>query len=104
MLEFPRWRGSLDVYRHHIRRSSRHGRRAGPRLFRTNGIRPHTRRKFSGHQTVLLIALLGFLTGRPDFLDIAIVYAMINFIAVVAVLKFVKYGDLASSGGGEGSP
>ena len=57
-----------------------------------------------GPKTVLLIALLGFLTGRPDFLDIAIVYAMINFIAVVAVLKFVKYGDLASSGGGEGSP
>ena len=57
-----------------------------------------------GTKTVLLIALLGFLTGRPDFLDIAIVYAMINFIAVVAVLKFVKYGDLASSGDGEGSP
>ena len=54
-----------------------------------------------GTKTVLLIALLGFLTGRPDFIDIAIVYAMINFIAVVAVLKFVKYGDLASSGGGE---
>ena len=51
-----------------------------------------------GTKTVLLIALLGFLTGRPDFLDIAIVYAMINFIAVVAVLKFVKYGDLASAG------
>ena len=57
-----------------------------------------------GTKTVLLIALLGFLTGRPDFLDIAIVYAMINFIAVVAVLKFVKYGDLASSGDGEKSP
>ncbi len=57
-----------------------------------------------GTKTVLLIALLGFLTGRPDFLDIAIVYAMINFIAVVAVLKFVKYGDLASSGGAEGPP
>ena len=56
-----------------------------------------------GTKTVLLIALLGFLTGRPDFLDIAIVYAMINFIAIVAVLKFVKYGDLASSGGDEGS-
>ncbi|MBT3536136.1 MAG: pH regulation protein F [Rhodospirillaceae bacterium] len=51
-----------------------------------------------GTKTVLLIAALGFLTGRPDFLDIAIVYALINFIGVVAVLKFVKYGDLASSG------
>ena len=57
-----------------------------------------------GTKTVLLIALLGFLTGRPDFLDIAIVYAMINFIAVVAVLKFVKYGDLASSGSNGKAP
>ena len=57
-----------------------------------------------GTKTVLLIALLGFLTGRPDFLDIAIVYAMINFIAVVAVLKFVKYGDLASAGNNEEVP
>ncbi len=53
-----------------------------------------------GTKTVLLIAILGFLTGRPDFLDIAIVYALINFIGVVAVLKFVKYGDMASSGDG----
>ena len=57
-----------------------------------------------GTKTVLLIALLGFLTGRPDFLDIAIVYAMINFIAVVAVLKFVKYGDLASADNNEEAP
>ena len=57
-----------------------------------------------GTKTVLLIALLGFLTGRPDFLDIAIVYAMINFIAVVAVLKFVKYGDLASADNSEETP
>ncbi|MBT3369248.1 MAG: pH regulation protein F [Rhodospirillaceae bacterium] len=51
-----------------------------------------------GTKTVLLIAVLGFLTGRPDFLDIAIVYALINFIGVVAVLKYVKYGDVAHSG------
>ena len=57
-----------------------------------------------GTKTVLLIALLGFLAGRPDFLDIAIVYAMINFIAVVAVLKFVKYGDLASADNSEEAP
>jgi multicomponent Na+:H+ antiporter subunit F len=53
-----------------------------------------------GTKTVLLISVMGFLTGRPDFLDIAIVYALINFIGVVAVLKFVKYGDMASSGDG----
>ncbi len=57
-----------------------------------------------GTKTVLLIALLGFLTGRPEFLDIAIAYALINFIGVVAVLKFVKYGDMAHPGGdGDGA-
>ncbi len=54
-----------------------------------------------GTKTVLLIAVLGFLTGRPDFLDIAIVYALINFIGVVAILKYVKYGDFAHPGNGE---
>ena len=40
-----------------------------------------------GTKTVLLISLLGFLMGRPEFLDIAIVYALINFISVIAVLR-----------------
>jgi len=47
-----------------------------------------------GTLTVLLIAVLGFVTGRPDFLDIALVYAFINFISVIAVLKFIRYGDM----------
>lgn len=44
-----------------------------------------------GTKTVLFIALIGFLGGRPDFLDIAIVYALINFIGMVAVLRFFEY-------------
>ena len=47
-----------------------------------------------GTKTVLLIAALGFLTGRPEFLDLAIVYARINFIGTIAVLKCFEYGDL----------
>lgn len=47
-----------------------------------------------GTKTVLMIAILGFLTGRPDFLDIALLYALINFISTIAVLKFFRYGDL----------
>ncbi len=43
-----------------------------------------------GTKTVLFIALYGFLTGRPEFLDIALVYSLINFIGVIAVLNFVK--------------
>ncbi|MDX1519632.1 MAG: monovalent cation/H+ antiporter complex subunit F [Gammaproteobacteria bacterium] len=49
-----------------------------------------------GTITVLFISLFGFMTGRPDFLDIALVYALINFIATIAILKFFEYGDLAS--------
>jgi multicomponent Na+:H+ antiporter subunit F len=47
-----------------------------------------------GTLTVLLIAVLGFMTGRPDFLDIALVYAFINFIGTIAVLKFIRHGDM----------
>ena len=46
-----------------------------------------------GTKTVLIIAVLGFLTGRPEFLDIGLVYALINFIGVVAVLKLVAKGS-----------
>lgn len=51
-----------------------------------------------GTKTVLFIAVFGFLTGRPDFLDIALVYALINFIGTVAVLKFFEYGELGAAG------
>jgi len=44
-----------------------------------------------GTKTVLFIAASGFLMGRPDFLDIAIVYALINFIGMIAVLRFFEY-------------
>lgn len=46
-----------------------------------------------GTKTVLLIALMGFLFGRPDFLDIALVYALINFLSVIGVLRYFEYFD-----------
>ncbi len=48
-------------------------------------------------KTVLLIALLGFVMGRPDFLDIAMVYALINFVSVIAVLHFSNDFEFRSS-------
>ena len=42
-----------------------------------------------GTLTVVLIAVHGFLTGRPEFLDIALAYALITFIGVIAVTKYV---------------
>nr|CRH06376.1 Putative multisubunit Na+/H+ antiporter, MnhF subunit [Candidatus Magnetococcus massalia] len=47
-----------------------------------------------GTCTVLAIANYGFMTGRPDFLDIALIYALINFISTIAILRFFKYGSL----------
>jgi len=50
-----------------------------------------------GTHTVLLIGVMGFLGGRPDFLDIALLYALINFVGTIAILKFFRYraiGDL----------
>lgn len=44
-----------------------------------------------GTKTVLLIGLMGFLTGRPDFLDIALLYALINFAATLAILRFFSF-------------
>ena len=48
-----------------------------------------------GTKTVLFIAVLGFLNGRPDFLDLALVYALMNFISTIAVLRFSRFGNLA---------
>jgi len=49
-----------------------------------------------GTCAMLLLAVIGFLTGRPDFLDLALVYALLNIIGTIAVLKFCRYGDLGS--------
>ena len=47
-----------------------------------------------GTQTVLFIGVVGFLFGRPDFLDIALHYALINFVGTIAVLKFFRYRSI----------
>lgn len=47
-----------------------------------------------GTKTVLLIAVIGFMFGRPAFLDIAISYALINFVTTIAMMKFFRYRSL----------
>lgn len=47
-----------------------------------------------GTKTVLLISLVGFLTGRPEFLDIVMVYALMNFITVIGILRFFEYATV----------
>ena len=54
-----------------------------------------------GTMSVLLLAVIGFLTGRPEFLDLAIVYGLLNVVGTVAVLKFFRYGNLGDPGDDE---
>ncbi|AGY92441.1 hypothetical protein SPICUR_07390 [Spiribacter curvatus] len=55
-----------------------------------------------GTKTVLLIALIAYFSGNGDLVDVALVYALINFLAVVAVLKLVRQRDLAAGRGDDG--
>jgi len=52
----------------------------------------------TGTSAMLLLAVMGFLTGRPEFLDLAIVYGLLNVIGTIAVLKFFQYRDLGAGG------
>jgi multicomponent Na+:H+ antiporter subunit F len=51
-----------------------------------------------GIGAILVLALFGFLTGRPEFLDIGLVYALLNMVGIFAVLKFFRYGALGHEG------
>ncbi|MBE9538269.1 MAG: pH regulation protein F [Proteobacteria bacterium] len=52
-----------------------------------------------GTKTVLLVSVIAFLFGRPDFLDLALAYALINFIGVLAILEFVRRRTLRNGPG-----
>lgn len=54
-----------------------------------------------GTKTVLLIAIVGFLMGRPEFLDIVMVYALMNFITVIGILRFFEYSVARESANDE---
>lgn len=47
-----------------------------------------------GTCAALLLAVVGFLTGRPEFLDLALVYGLLNVVGTIAVLKYFRRGDL----------
>lgn len=51
-----------------------------------------------GTCAMLLLAVHGFFAGRPEFLDLALVYGLLNIIGVIAVLKFFRQGDLGATG------
>jgi multicomponent Na+:H+ antiporter subunit F len=47
-----------------------------------------------GTKTVLLIAVSGFLTGRPEWLDLALLYTLVNFTGTLAVCRYVRFGNV----------
>ena len=49
-----------------------------------------------GTAAMLLLAVIGFLTGRPQFLDLALVYGLLNVVGTIAVLKFFRHGSLGA--------
>jgi len=55
-----------------------------------------------GTLALLMLAVIGFLTGRPEFLDLAILYGLLNVVGTIAVLKFFRFGDLGDPGEAEG--
>ncbi len=48
-----------------------------------------------GTKTIVLLVIIGYIYQRPIFLDIALVYAMVNFGASIAIAKYLKRGTLA---------
>lgn len=66
-----------------------------------------------GTKTVLLLSLVSFAVGRTDYLDLALAYALINFIGVLAVLEFFRQrtdgpdaaqAPVSVTPGGDGTP
>jgi multicomponent Na+:H+ antiporter subunit F len=66
---------------------------AGPTLF-DRALAANT----IGSVAMLLLAVIGFVNGRPEFLDLAIVYGLLNVIGTIAVLKYFRRGDLGDPG------
>jgi len=54
-----------------------------------------------GTVAMLLLAVISFMGGRPEFLDLAIIYGFLNVIGTIAVLKYFRYGSLGEPGEAE---
>ena len=57
-----------------------------------------------GTLAIMLLAAIGFLRGRPEFLDIGLTYGLLNLIGTLSVLKFFRHGDLAHDSEAEPRP
>ena len=46
-----------------------------------------------GTKTVMMIAVVGYASGWPSFIDVALLYAMVNFVGTIAIMRFFEYGE-----------
>ncbi|MCB1959644.1 MAG: hypothetical protein KDE68_03830 [Rhodocyclaceae bacterium] len=51
-----------------------------------------------GTASMMLLAIFQFISGRPEFVDLALVYGLLNIIGTIALQKFFRYGDLGEPG------
>jgi len=51
-----------------------------------------------GTKTALLLAVMAFLVDRTDFLDLALAYALINLVGILAVLQFIQVNSAKKPG------
>lgn len=49
-----------------------------------------------GTKTIILLVVIGYYFERPYFFDIALLYAMINFIGTLVFAKYLERGNLWS--------
>jgi multicomponent Na+:H+ antiporter subunit F len=47
-----------------------------------------------GTKAIIFVTLLGYISGRTEFIDMAIIYALVTFITTIAILKFAEMGRL----------
>jgi len=47
-----------------------------------------------GTKTILFLLVFSAIAERQDAIDIALLYALINFVATIAILKFFRYRSL----------
>ncbi|TDE33989.1 monovalent cation/H+ antiporter complex subunit F [Actinomadura sp. 6K520] len=47
-----------------------------------------------GTKTVLFISVVGIISGRPYIFDVALLYALVNFVSTIAVLRLTHLDEL----------
>lgn len=49
-----------------------------------------------GTKAMVLLVIVGFIIERPHFIDIALMYAILNFIGTIVVAKYLLRGEVCS--------